>query len=66
MRLCLTLAFLLGANSGLAFGEGRYTAVPGRDLSGPVGVYVIDTKTGSVKFCYTKWPDVKCGNSSKN
>ena len=53
MKFLMIAVFLITANAGLAFGEGRYTAVAGTHARlGLEGVYVIDTKTRQVKFCY--------------
>lgn len=53
MKFLMTAVFLITANAGMAFGEGRYTAVAGtHEGLGLEGVYVVDTKTGQVKFCY--------------
>ena len=53
MKFLMIAVFLITANAGVAFGEGRYTAIAGaHDDIGLEGVYVIDTKTGQVKFCY--------------
>ena len=65
MRLLMIAVFLLSANAGMAFGEGRYTVVAGTHYGLELeGVFVLDTKTGKVKFCYGL-SEIKCTDYSK-
>ena len=54
MRLLLTAVLLIGANAGMAFGEGRYQVV---SLGTSETWVVIDTKTGSSRYCFARGPD---------
>lgn len=48
MKLLLTAALLFTASAGIAFAEGRYETTSTENMS---GVYITDTKTGSVRYC---------------
>ena len=51
MRLLMTTVLLLGANAGMAFGEGRYQ-VEALGKSGYEMTWVVlDTKTGKTRYC---------------
>ena len=52
MRLLMIALFLLSANAGMAFGEGRYQLAGSGGPDGYSGWLVLDTKTGAVKYCH--------------
>ena len=51
MRLLLTAVFLLSANAGMAFGEGRYQVEALGKSGYDMTWVVLDTKTGKTRYC---------------